>query len=273
MTYQLVKIVNPEKECKSFAIVLILSFCVFLLLNKVLTRFEYFDQSKLINKNKDKNKDKNKNKNKNLIKPILSSYNIGKCSKNCCATQWPVPIDLMEKSKIKKSDVGPGKKYSTSNLTCNNGVINTGCVCLGNESKNLFGNRGYVKSLPQGNGLLDQDYRKSAFKIMEDKVQPAKVLGQTEELTGRKSDSDSLHGKNINKFDIRLDSYRSVSDAKELAKNYSMSINNNMISFDNVAINNSLNQSNISSNEISDLNIFMKDRLGMNTQNTSVSRK
>jgi hypothetical protein len=111
---------------------------------------------------------------------------------------------------------------------------------------------------------------------MEDKVQPAKVLGQTEELTGRKSDSLSLSGKTVNKYDRKIDSYRSVSEARELSEKYAMPINTNMIDFDNVAINNALMGSNISGNNISktsDLDRFMSERLGMNTQGVFASRK
>jgi hypothetical protein len=269
MAYELVKISNSQNECKSVWIVLILSLCAFLFINNLFTKREHFT----LNKN-NKLKTNTKSDKKIFIEPILSSYNIGTCSKNCCATQWPVPIDFTERSGVKKSDVGYGKKYTASNLTCNNGVRNTGCVCLTDKTKKLLGNRGYVKELPQGNGLLNQDYRVSAFKIMEDKVQPAKVLGQTEELTGRKSDSLSLSGKNINRHDTKLDRYRSVSEAKELSEKYAMPINTNMIAFDNIAINNALiESSNISGNHVSDLDRFMSDRLGMNTQGVSVNRK
>lgn len=270
MRYELVKISNGQNQCKSIGLLLILSFTAIFIINKMFNNFEHFETSK----NKPVNKTNKTNK--LFIEPILSSYNIGTCSKNCCATQWPVPIDLAERSGVKKSDVGPGKKYKASNLTCNNGVRDTGCVCLTDGTKKLLGNRGYVKELPQGNGLLGQDYRISAFKIMEDKVQPAKVLGQTEELTGRKSDSLSLSGKTVNKYDRKLDSYRSVSEARELSEKYAMPINTNMIEFDNVAINNALVGSNISGNNIStssDLDRFMSERLGMNTQGVFANRK
>lgn len=271
MRYELVKLSNGQNQCKSIGLLLLLSLTAIFVINKIFNNFEHFETSK----NKPL-KTTNKTNNKLFIEPILSSYNIGTCSKNCCATQWPVPIDLAERSGVKKSDVGFGKKYTASNLTCNNGVRDTGCVCLTDGTKKLLGNRGYVKSLPQGNGLLGQDYRVSAFKIMEDKVQPAKVLGQTEELTGRKSDSLSLSGKTVNKYDRKLDSYRSVSEAKELSEKYAMPINTNMIEINNVAINNALIGSNISGNSISkssDLDRFMSERLGMNTQGVFANRK
>ena len=40
-------------------------------------------------------------------------------------------------------------------MTCNNGVINTGCVCISDETKKMFNNRGFVKEVPMSNGLLD----------------------------------------------------------------------------------------------------------------------
>ena len=276
MAYELVKISNPQnlsKQCKSIWLVLILSFCAFLFINMMFRKLEHFDMNSPNKTNKTNKTNKINKGNKLFIEPLLRSYNLGTCSKNCCGTQWPVPVDLTEKSKVRKSDVGFGKKFMTSNLTCNNGVNDKGCVCLTPLTKKILGNRGYVKSLPEGNGLLNQDYRKSAFKIMEDKVQPAKVLGQTEELTGRKSDSDSLSGKNENKYERRINSLRSVSESKELAEKYSMPINTNMISFDNIAINDNLVKSNISGNQASNLSHFMSERLGMNTQGVSVNRK
>jgi hypothetical protein len=91
------------------------------------------------------------------------SYTLGVCSKNCCSTQWKTNIDVTERSKVKSIDVGPGKKYLTSNMTCNNGVINTGCVCISDETKKMFNNRGFVKEVPMSNGLLDADYTISPF--------------------------------------------------------------------------------------------------------------
>lgn len=263
MAYELVKISNNKN--KIYWTILILSFCVFIFVTFIFKDSENFD-----NKSKDINKNKNKNK---YIEPLLSSYNIGTCSKNCCATQWPTPVDVTERSGVNMKDVGPGRKFTASNLTCNNGVKDTGCVCLTDGTRKLLGNRGYVKDLPKGNGLLNQDYRKSAFKIMEDKVQPAKVLGQTEELTGKKTDIIYISGKNENKFDNKVDKYRTIAEAKELEKNYSMPINTNMITIDNDLINHALFNSNISGNELSDLETLLNQRLGLNTQNVFVDRK
>ena len=91
------------------------------------------------------------------------SYTLGVCSKNCCSTQWKTPIDVTERSKVKSIDVGPGKTYLTSNMTCNNGIIDTGCVCISDETKKMFNNRGFVKEVPMSNGLLDADHTISPF--------------------------------------------------------------------------------------------------------------
>jgi hypothetical protein len=118
-------------------------------------------------------------KNKELFN---NSYKLGVCSKNCCATQWNIPIDIKEKSKVNLNDVG--KKYYTSNLTCNNGIIDTGCVCLDKKSTYMLSNRGYIKNLPNGNGLLDSDNTTSVFKIMDDNKK--NIMKNTNKLTGKK---------------------------------------------------------------------------------------
>jgi len=285
MPYELVKI--PNKQCQTFWMILIMFFCAMAIINGFkYNRFEYFDQKKktIIQDKTDAKKDTKiklkytipKYTNSKNIKTYPKSYNLGVCSKNCCATQWPVPINLTEKSKVDPRLIG--KKYFRSNLTCNNGVINTGCVCLTNESKKVLGNRGYVKDLPMGNGLFEQDNRKSAFKIMEDQVpRSVNVLGQTTELTG-KSKPKYTSGKFSSRFDSRTDRYRSIESEKELVKQFSMPIDNNIISFDNDAINQSLmNQalmnSNISGNVLSPTERLMSNPLGTSTKGVSVNRK
>lgn len=164
----------------------------------------------------------------------VPTYNLGVCSKNCCATQWPVPIDLKERSGVKLKNVGKGRMYSTSNLMCNNGVTNTGCVCLTQESKQILNKRGFVHNIPTGNGILEADNKPSAFKIMEDSVsKPINVLGQTTELIGDSSKQTILSGRYENKFDKRTDKFKIIESDKELAKKISMPINNNMIDFNN----------------------------------------
>jgi len=196
------------------------------------------------------------------------------CSKNCCATQWPVPINLTEKSRVDPSLVGT--KYFTSNLTCNNAVINTGCVCLTSESKKMLGNRGYVKELPMGNGLFEQDNRKSVFKILEDQVpRPMNAMGQTTELTG--VGKEIIYGKLDSRFDNRVDKYRSVESEKEIAKYFTLPINNNIITFNNNDINEaqvkSISSRNIIVGKQTGTERLLSNRIGIRDQSVSVSRK
>ena len=132
----------------------------------------YNEPSKILVKTSNKSQDKTSSdktssdkSNASSIKPFdqTKSYTLGVCSKNCCSTQWKTPVDVTERSKVKSSDVGPGKKYLTSNMTCSNGVIDTGCVCISDETKKMFNNRGFVKEVPISNGLLDADYTISPF--------------------------------------------------------------------------------------------------------------
>lgn len=151
------------------------------------------------------------------------NYKLGLCSKNCCSTQWNTPVNVKEKSKVDLLDIG--KTYSTSNLTCNNGIIDTGCVCLDNKSKKMLSNRGYIKNLPSGNGLLDSDNSISAFKIMDDNK--GNVMKQSKELTGEKS--KILGSKDRN--ERKLNSYGNINSANDLS-NYTIPINSNEIQWD-----------------------------------------
>jgi len=45
------------------------------------------------------------------------------CSKNCCATEWRSDMNIVN------DGVDP-EKYQASNLNCNDGVQDTGCICL-----------------------------------------------------------------------------------------------------------------------------------------------
>lgn len=44
------------------------------------------------------------------------------CSKNCCATEW-------KKDNVVNDGVD-GTKYQASNLNCNDGSRDTGCICF-----------------------------------------------------------------------------------------------------------------------------------------------
>ena len=46
------------------------------------------------------------------------------CSKDCCSTQWPISGKIHVKDK--KIDMN---EYLPTNLNCNNGINDTGCIC------------------------------------------------------------------------------------------------------------------------------------------------
>ena len=60
---------------------------------------------------------------------ILSS--IGICSKKCCPDYYK--NDIID-NRIKDDDIG--KKYLTTSFSCNDGVRNSGCVCLNTKLSN-----------------------------------------------------------------------------------------------------------------------------------------
>ena len=46
------------------------------------------------------------------------------CSKDCCSTQWPISENIQVKDPKINMD-----EYLQTNLNCNNGINDTGCVC------------------------------------------------------------------------------------------------------------------------------------------------
>ena len=86
------------------------------------------------------------------------TYSMGICSQNCCSTQWKIPDDMIVKDNVDLT------KYKTSNMTCNNGISNTGCVCLTPDSEKLLSNRGFAP-ISLGNGLLNEDNNRSGMNI------------------------------------------------------------------------------------------------------------
>ena len=113
----------------------------------------------------------------------------------------------------------------------------------------------------------------------EEKLRKPNVLGQTTELTGvpmvaGQTDLNTLSGKYVNKYDSRIDRYRSVDSDIEISKQFNMPINTNIINIDHLAINNSLVGTNISGNEIvSEVDKLIARPLGSDTKNIIVGRK
>lgn len=55
-----------------------------------------------------------------------TGYNMDKiiCSKKCCSTQWPTPTA----THIKDPNIDMNE-YLPTNLNCNDGINDTGCIC------------------------------------------------------------------------------------------------------------------------------------------------
>lgn len=54
------------------------------------------------------------------------------CSKKCCHIGWEAAVKI-DDDRIKDGEMGT--KYNSSNINCNDGVYNTGCICLPNDIK------------------------------------------------------------------------------------------------------------------------------------------
>ena len=59
-----------------------------------------------------------------------------KCSKNCCAAQWPLPPGMIQQDP----DVCAGK-FIPSNMTCQN-EFTSGCVCVDKKVRDFLTNHG-----------------------------------------------------------------------------------------------------------------------------------
>jgi len=246
MTFRLVK--SSNSNCKTIWMILILIICFCLIINNIYQNInnEYFD-NKEVSKKTSTSTTSDKQK---------QTYNLGTCSKNCCATQWNVPINLNENSKVNPADIG--KKYFRSNMTCNNGILNTGCVCLTPESKKLLKNKGYVNKLPMGNGLLNADNRKSVWQLNDNLINKPAILGQTTELTGKKDESIPISGLSTD----RTNNFSLIDYDTDIIKNYSIPINNNIIEWNNNKINDNLLANIIDSNIQSPTDKLLQNPLG-----------
>jgi len=247
MSFRLVK--SSDSNCKTIWMMLILIICLCLIMNNIYSHVnnEYFNNKPTI---------------KDTPKP---TYNLGTCSKNCCATQWNVPINLNEKSKVTPADIG--KKYFTSNLTCNNGILNTGCVCLTPGSKKLLNKRGYVKKLPMDNGLLNADNRKSVWQLNDNLIDKPTTLGQTTQLTGINTDNYMIDGVSNDK----MYKFGPIDYDTDIIKNSTIPINNNVIEWNNNKINVDLLQSTpLTTPLITPTDNLLKNPLGTITLKTNI---
>lgn len=65
-----------------------------------------------------------------------SGLAFNKCSRNCCSKQWGVPFE-------NESDVVDDEhQYVANNVTCSDGVSNSGCACMTQAQFNYLGSRG-----------------------------------------------------------------------------------------------------------------------------------
>ena len=67
---------------------------------------------------------------------------MNQCSRQCCKhTQWPVPFNTTDPN-VKPEDL---KDYIGTNLTCNNGQVSGGCVCVKKEDYEYLSTHGQNK--------------------------------------------------------------------------------------------------------------------------------
>ena len=104
--------------------------CFFILLVVLLLVYYYFNTYECYNYNNNNNNKYSeefynnyfdlKNDTNNTISNIENIV----CSKDCCSTQWPISDKIHVKDpKINMTE------YLPTNLNCNNGIYDTGCVC------------------------------------------------------------------------------------------------------------------------------------------------
>jgi hypothetical protein len=67
-----------------------------------------------------------------------AGLNFNLCSKSCCAPQYPPPFDVPEDHFVANSK----DNFVTNNYTCNNGMQDTGCLCMTKEQANFQNSRG-----------------------------------------------------------------------------------------------------------------------------------
>ncbi len=85
---------------------------------------EEFNSSNSSNSNSNSNSSNNNYYDLKYDTPM--DYNMEKivCSKSCCSTQWPTP----DTTQVKDTKIDMNE-YLPTNLNCNDGIHDTGCVC------------------------------------------------------------------------------------------------------------------------------------------------
>jgi hypothetical protein len=60
------------------------------------------------------------------------------CSKSCCSNQYPTPFDVPTNEMVCNSDA----EFVPNNMTCNNSMEDSGCLCLTKKQLGFLANRG-----------------------------------------------------------------------------------------------------------------------------------
>jgi hypothetical protein len=101
--------------------------CFFILLVVLLLTYCYFNTYECYNYNNNKYSEEFYNNYfdlKNDTSNSISNIENIVCSKDCCSTQWPIS----DKIHVKDPRINMNE-YLPTNLNCNNGINDTGCVC------------------------------------------------------------------------------------------------------------------------------------------------
>lgn len=67
-----------------------------------------------------------------------TGLNFNLCSKSCCSDQWPVPFRM----PVDKMTCSSTDEFVPSNLYCNNGWQDSGCLCLKKDQADFINSRG-----------------------------------------------------------------------------------------------------------------------------------
>jgi len=165
MPYILVKNINntPLNNYYVYLYIILFSLLIFLIIKKYKSSYEYFANLKW-----SPYKESNTNL-KHLSVQRLNNKN-PICSKKCCSTQWAgnldsdIIVDPAIENSINNSikdtksipDSNLVEEPITSNLNCNNGVNDTGCVCF-NQVDNKIPIKKSINALKLINQTIDPE--------------------------------------------------------------------------------------------------------------------